>query len=45
MMQEKSAKQINEMIKTNPQLKIIDVRELWEYDKGLYHIPTVLSHQ
>ena len=34
MMQEKSAKEVNEMIKTNPELKIIDVRELWEYDKG-----------
>ena len=25
MMQEKSAKEVNEMIKTNPELKIIDV--------------------
>ena len=33
-MQEKSAKEVNEMIKTNPVLKIIDVRELWEYDMG-----------
>lgn len=33
-MQEKDAKEVNEMIKTNPILKIIDVREQWEYDKG-----------
>tara|TARA_B100001063_G_scaffold246031_1_gene283696 strand:+ start:1328 stop:1651 length:324 start_codon:yes stop_codon:yes gene_type:complete len=33
-MQEKSAKEVNEMIKANPVLKIIDVRELWEYDMG-----------
>ena len=33
-MQEKSAKEVNEMIKANPILKIVDVREQWEYDKG-----------
>ena len=33
-MQEKSAKEVNEMIKENPILKIVDVREQWEYDKG-----------
>ena len=31
-MQEKSAKEVNEMIKANPILKVVDVREQWEYD-------------
>jgi|TARA_B100001559_G_C16018954_1_gene402588 rhodanese-related sulfurtransferase len=42
-MQEKSAREVNEMIKANPILKIIDVREQWEYDKchieNSTHIP------
>ena len=32
-MQEKTPLEISEMIKTNPILKVIDVREQWEYDK------------
>tara|TARA_Y100000992_G_scaffold302273_1_gene275809 strand:- start:2085 stop:2408 length:324 start_codon:yes stop_codon:yes gene_type:complete len=42
-MQEKSAKEVDEMIRANTILKIIDVREQWEYDKGhienSIHIP------
>jgi rhodanese-related sulfurtransferase len=42
-MQEKTPAEVNEMIKTNPILKIIDVREQWEYDKchiaNSTHIP------
>ena len=33
-MEEKSAKEVNEMIKANPVVKIVDVREQWEYDRG-----------
>ena len=42
-MQEKTPLEVNEMIKKNPILKIIDVREQWEYDKchiaNSTHIP------
>ena len=42
-MQEKTPLEVNEMIKTNPILKVIDVREQWEYDKchidNSTHIP------
>ena len=42
-MQEKSAKEVDEMIRASTILKIIDVREQWEYDKGhienSIHIP------
>ena len=42
-MQEKTPQQINEMIKTNSTLKVIDVREQWEFEKchiiNSTHIP------
>ena len=42
-MQEKTPLEIKEMIATNPALKLIDVREQWEYDKchieNSTHIP------
>ena len=42
-MKEKSAIEVDEMIRANTILKIIDVREQWEYDKGhienSIHIP------
>ena len=43
IMQEKTPLEIKEMIATNPTLKLIDVREQWEYDKchieNSTHIP------
>lgn len=42
-MEEKTAREISNMIKSNPALKIIDVREQWEYDtchiENSTHIP------
>ena len=33
-MQEKSAKEVNEMIKASPVVKLVEVREQLEYDRG-----------
>ena len=43
IMEEKTPLEIKEMIDSNPVLKIIDVREQWEFDKC--HIERVLIFQ
>ena len=46
-MQEKTPLEIKEMLASNPILKIVDVREQWEFDKchieNSEHIPLMYS--